>query len=201
MTERSISAAEADLMIGRSWFTDHTTTVTVFDAPVSMESFDAELRAAAAGGAEMALFVHGLRVSGTMRMGADTPSVYVVLGELRVGRLELGDAMLAASGPVIAEQYVHLPRTRGVFAVGADATTDDATTPALPPVSAPIVVWHDVRRGIDRVFSRGEKGLRVVAADAWPEALKALWDPKSETFTDANAVLAALQSGITIQTV
>lgn len=200
MTERSISAAEADLMIGRSWFTDHTTTVTVHDAPVSMESFDAELRAKAAGEAEMVLFVHGLRVTGTMRMGADTPSVYVVLGELRVGRLELGDAMLAASGPVIADHYVHLPRSRGVFAVGADATTDDATTPALPPVSAPIVVWHDVRRGIDRVFSRGDKGLRAVAADAWPEPLKALWDPKSETFTDANAVLAALQSGIAIQT-
>lgn len=195
MSQRSISAAEADLMVGRTWFSDHTTTVVVHDATVKMDAFDAKQRAQANGEAEMVLFVHGLTVAGTMSLASDVPSVYVVLGELRVGRLELGDAVLAASGPVVADDYVFAPRSNGVFAVGADATTDDATTPALPPVSAPIVVWHDPRRGVDRVFGRNEKGLRAVPHDAMPAALKGLYDPATERFRDPNAVLEALRGG------
>jgi hypothetical protein len=194
MSERTLSAAEADLMIGRTWFSDVTTRVTVHDEPVRVDTFDAEARTAAAGDSEMVMFVHSLTVEGTLRLGA-AHSVYVVLGELRCGRIELGDATLAASGPVIATDYVFAPRSKGVFAVGPDATTDDATTPALPPVIAPIVVWHDPRRGIDRVFAHRDGRLRSVPIDALPGGLQALYDTKTETFTDMAAVLAILRSG------
>lgn len=195
MSERTLSAAEADLMIGRTWFSDHTTEVKVHDEAVRLPEFDAEARVAAAGDTEMVLFVHGLTVEGTMRLTAPN-AIYVVLGELKANRLELGDSWLVVSGPVNVGEYVHAPRSQGVFAVGADATTEDATTPALPPVVAPIVVWHEPRRGIDRVLLHdGGRRLKVLGADELPAKLAALYDAGSERFTDDAAVLEILRKG------
>ena len=198
MSERRLSAAEADLMIGRQWFTDHTTEVTVHDTAIHVPEFDAEERAKAAPeGTEMALFVHGLTVDGTLKLKGAAHSIYVVLGSLEVGRLELGEGTLAVSGAVRAKDYVFAPRSEGVFAVGADATTEDATTPALPPVVAPIVVWHDPRRGIDKVFApHASRRLAVQAPGDMPAALAERYNADEERFTDMDGVLEALRQGV-----
>lgn len=197
MSERVLSAEEVDLMIGRTWFSNHGDgEVVVHDAPVTWPELDAEARAASHGGPERRLFVHGLQVEGTLRLGRGVPAIYVVLGELHAKRIELGDGVLAVAGRVTAEEYLWAPRTEaGTFAVGPDATSDDATIPALPPVNAPIVVWFDVRRRCDQLFTRGAKSLQRVAPDAFPPPLKALYDAGTERFTDEAAALAVLRSG------
>jgi hypothetical protein len=198
MSARSLSPEEADLMIGRIWYSDQEAKgpVQVHDERVTVPEFDAEKRAAENGGPERVLFVHDLKVEGTLRLGKATGSIYVVLGNIHAGRIELGDAVLAVSGRVTADDYVHAPRTEGGnFAVGSDATSDDATIPALPPVSAPIVVWFDPRRRADLVFTRGEKSLQRVMPDDLPAALKSLYDASTESFTDQGKVLEVLRSG------
>ena len=192
MSQRTLSAEEADLMIGRTWFSDQPGDVIVHDEIVRVPELDGESRANGSG-PERVLYVHGLEVEGTLRVGK---GIYVVLGALHAKRIELGDGVLAVSGKVSADEYLHAPRTQGTFAVGSDATSDDATVPSLPPVQAPIVVWFDPRRRADLVFTLGPKGgLQRVTADALPDALKGLYDASSESFKDPDAVRNVLRDG------
>lgn len=198
MNERSLSAEEVDLMIGRTWFSQEGAPagdVTVHDQRVTLPELDAEQRASELGHAERRLFVDGLRVEGPVRLGRGVRAIYVVLGELRAGSIELGDGVLAVSGRVSADDYVYLPRTEGTFAVGPDATSDDATVPALPPVQAPLVLWYDPRRRADLVFRMGAKALERVATADLPPALKELYDADGESFKDHAAVREVLRSG------
>jgi hypothetical protein len=195
MNQRTIAPEEADLMIGRTWFSESPGPVLVYDQPISLPAFDAGSRAAEAKGPERVLFVHGLTVSGTAMFDGAPDSIYVVMGDLRVGRLELGNTTCAVSGRVVADEYVYSPSGAAVFAVGGDATSDDATTPALPPVFAPIVVWFEPRRGIDQVYVPLDKTLRRLSSEELPPPLARLYDASKERFTDAGQVRALLRSG------
>jgi hypothetical protein len=191
MSQRTLSAEEADLMIGRTWFSDQPGDVVVHDEIVRVPELDAGSRANGSA-PERVLFVHGLEVEGTLRVGT---GIYVVLGAVHAKRIELGDGVLAVSGKVSADEYVHAPRTQGMFAVGSDATSDDATIPSLPPVQAPIVVWFDPRRRADLVFTMGPKALQRVPTESLPAALKALYDAPTESFKDPDAVRKVLRDG------
>lgn len=194
MNQRTVAPEEADLMIGRSWFSESRAPVLVQDEPVTWETFDAGARAEA-NGAERMLFVHGLKVTGLADLGGGKESVYVVLGDLHVGRLELGAATLAVSGRIVADTYVWAPNAAGMVALGGDATSDDATAPALPPVLAPIVVWFDPRRSVDVVYTAVDKTIRRLAPEELPAPLAAVYDNARERWTDPQRALQLLRDG------
>ena len=110
MSERTLSAEEVDLMVGRTWFSREggaSDPVIVHDAAVTLPELDAAKRAAEQGGPDRRLYVDGLRVEGTVSLGRGVNAVIVVLGELRAGRIELGDGVLElAYGRVVAEDVV-----------------------------------------------------------------------------------------------
>lgn len=194
MNQRTVAPEEADLMIGRSWFSEQRTPVLVIDEAAAFESFDAAARAQA-NGAERVLFVHGLKVSGAVTLAGAKDCTYVVLGDLHVGRLELGDATLAVSGRIVADQFVWAPGGVGMLALGGDATSEDATAPVLPPVLAPIVVWFDPRRSTDVIYAAHDKTLRRLAPDELPAPLAAVYDARAERWTDPQRALDLLRSG------
>jgi hypothetical protein len=161
MATRKISVREADAMAGDAWFEGYTTDVVVHDDPVVLSEFDAEARARESGQAEMILFAGGLTVNGPMSLGSDVHSIYVVLGDLHVGSLELGDAVLVVTGRVTAARYLFCARHEGVFRVGPEVELpDDAPLSASdePPalLDAPIVVW----------FNRGSREFTVLVRAA-----------------------------------
>jgi hypothetical protein len=191
--QRTVAPEEADLMIGRSWFSQSRAPVVVHDVRVKWDALDA--RARAAGGPERMLFVHGLEVGGAVLLDGAPDSVYVVLGDLHARRLEVGDTTLAVAGRVLADEYVWAPSGTGMFALGGDATSDDATAPVLPPVLAPLLVWFESRRGADQIYMQHDRTLRRLAPDELPGPLAALFDPVRERFTDAHAALQLLRGG------
>lgn len=189
MNQRTVTAEEANVMIGRTWFEGEPATVLVHDAPVALPALDAAGRAP-----ERAIYVHGLQVAETANFADAPQSVYVILGDLTAKRLEHGSATLAVSGRIVAEDYVFAPHGTGPLAVGGDVSSDEATSPALPPVLAPIVVWFDPRRNVDVVYAQMDRTLRKLAPDEFPPALRAAYDEASQRFVDVQAALDALRA-------
>lgn len=192
--QRTVAPEEADLMIGRSWFSESRAPVVVHDVRVAWPSFDAGARAQASGPERM-LFVHGLKVEGPVVLEGGKDSVYVVLGDLQARRVEFGDTTIAVAGKIVADEYVWAPRGTALFAVGGDATSDDATSPVLPPVIAPIVVWFDPRRSVDQIYGQIDKTLRRLGPDELPAPLAAVYDAAREQFTDPQRALELLRAG------
>lgn len=105
---REVSAAAADRRARATWFRGHADTVRLETGVVIEGDLDVS-RA-------HVLYDKGLTVTGTLRLGA-SGSIVVVVGDLRVGRLQLGDDVLAVTGKVYARDYIRSRLNEGIFSV------------------------------------------------------------------------------------
>jgi len=103
-----LTPADADRLAGGPWFQGYARVVDhVLDARVDGD-LDIERR--------YAVYEGGLRVTGSLRLG-DSRSIIAVIGDLEVGRLELGDDVLVVTGDVTARDYVLSRPNEGIFSV------------------------------------------------------------------------------------
>jgi hypothetical protein len=135
---KTISAAEADALVGGRWFTGYTKTVALVEQPITVKSFDAEARAEAAGNPEYIIFNAGLTVTGLLDLSSDVHSIFVVRNTLHAKQIILGDAVLAVLGRIVATDFVFGGRTEGVLEIAGaqierdrDAIADAITAPAV----------------------------------------------------------------------
>lgn len=118
---RILGATDADALIGNDWFEGYAENIEVHDELVTLEHFDAEAR----GHAEYVVFANGLTVTGTLDLKSGVQSIFFVKGDLHVGRLVLGDAVLVVSGKVVAREWVFGPFGEGLFDVAGAQVEGD----------------------------------------------------------------------------
>ena len=162
----TISAAKADELVGGPWFKGYAKDVTVVEEKVKLASFDGNARGDLARGPEHVIFEQGLEVEGTFRLGS-YHSIYVVLGALRAGAFEGGDACLVVTGSVTVDRYLLNFRNQGVLAFGSSKATEKL--PSAKVLSCPLTLWHDRRAGAAHADGAGvgpRAGQRCGAGDS-----------------------------------
>ncbi|MBG0818528.1 hypothetical protein [Planomonospora sp. ID82291] len=162
-----ITPGRADELLGRNWFTGYTDEVELYEEPVTVDGFDAGTRAEERDDTEFAVFGGGLTVRGTLDLGREVHSVYVVRGTLRAARVILGDAVLAVTDAVDVGEWLFGPRTEGVFDVAGDQVEPDPRA-LLGRVRAPLIAMFDRDRGTFVLREQGEpRKISDLAADVF----------------------------------
>ncbi|GEM_PF-2816350 len=138
-TANTLSATDADKLVGDKWFTGHTNAVQLIDGPATVTTFDGASRG---GDAEYLIFDRGLTVTGTLDLSAVYRSIIVVRGTLKAKRIILGDAVLVVEKAVHASELVFGPMTEGIFALAGMQIESDPEDLATA-IDAPIVALYD----------------------------------------------------------
>ena len=87
------------------------------------------------------LYEGGLVVSGTLSLG-DSRSIVVVVGDLEVGKLVLGDDVLVVTGRITAKKGIVSRRNEGIFSVHGEQSPDKQ----LRWLRAPSYVAYDLAK-------------------------------------------------------
>jgi hypothetical protein len=98
----TLTPGQADRRAKGRWFTGYARVVDVAAGGLRVRSFDVAQRERAKAGAEYLLIEGDLVVDGTVQLGRDTRSIYVVTGDLRAKRVVHGDAVLVVLGKLSA---------------------------------------------------------------------------------------------------
>ena len=98
----TLTPGQADRRAKGRWFTGYARLVELAAGGLHVRSFDVAKRERAKGAAEYLLIDGDLIVDGTLRLGRDTRSIYVVTGDLFAKRVVRGDAVLVLLGKLNA---------------------------------------------------------------------------------------------------
>ena len=188
----TISANDADRRAKGPWFRGHTSHVVVENEGFRVPNFDVAKREKKAGSAEYVLFEGDVTVEGTLSLGGDSRSIYVVLGDLTARRIELGDAALVVRGTMRATDYVFAPRNEGIFAVGGEQKPERQ----LAHVKTPTYFAYDPHAGGHRLFVR--RGSKLVNVPVGKCDASVCCGRDDGVVLDANRVLRRLRSGKTL---
>ncbi len=155
----NLPAEKADTLIGRDWFDGFARNVQCFSTPVHFQGdFDLLERAEAKGEVECLLFEKDLRIDGVMRLSEGVQSILVVLGDVHVHALELGDAMLAVAGGLYARDYIFAPPNEGVIELGPvvrEKSKQEESWQPLPDllsIHTPLFLFYDFEQKRHRLF-------------------------------------------------
>ena len=146
--EGQLTAAAADRRAGARWFQGYADVVE----HAREERIEGDLRIER----RHVLFDGDLVVTGALRLG-DSRSIVVVRGDLEVGKLEIGDDVLAVIGRVIAHGGIVSRPNEGIFSVHGEQRPAKQLrwlrTPsyrAYDPEARAMVVYRTVRGKLGR---------------------------------------------------
>jgi hypothetical protein len=129
-------------------------------------------------------------VEGLLRLGQGVRSIYVVLGDLRAKRIELGDAVLVVRGKVIAESDLFTPANEGIFDVHGEQRPERQAR----HIDAPQALAYDRQRRQHVAYvKRGTRLVKLDTAAIDPRLLRTSED--GERVVDPKRALARLRAG------
>lgn len=189
-----ITAVIADRRAKGQWFRGYTSMVGLVDGTFSARDFDVPRREKKANGSEYILFDSNVKISGTLRLGSGTRSIYVILGDLSASRIELGDSVLVVRGQVSANAYIFGSANEGIFDVQGMQRPDRLVKHLKTPYFLAYDPMARKHRGEHVVFTtRGKDRVQLDNAELEPTILRKNED--GELVVDLERALARLRAG------